>query len=395
MSESKPTSTRDPPQRVIVFASQLLPWSQTFIREQVLAMRRWHPILVGERLEPDGLSLDGIDFKLLCPREAGRLRRWIYTLFRLLRLPHPPSVRRLRALNASLIHAHFGTVAVDIWPLARALGLPMVVTLHGFDINIYREWWEAGNGGWWRRRYPKQLLHLAREPTVRFIAVSEAIRRRAIAYGIPEKKITVQYIGVDTKYFRPRRTPISQRPKRVLFVGRLVEKKGTAFLIRAFSDVLYSGVDAELIIVGEGPLGASLRELAKTLRVPARFLGVMSRSEVRREMEQARVLCLPSITAANGDAEGFGMVLLEAAAVGTPAITSARGGATEGVLNGVSGLRFRECDTQELSNHLKLLLRDTQRLKSMSISSQQFVRDAFDLHKCTKGLEDYYSKQNV
>ncbi len=41
----------------------------------------------------------------------------------------------------------WATVAVDIWPLVHALGLPMLVTLHGYDINIHREWWEAGHGG--------------------------------------------------------------------------------------------------------------------------------------------------------------------------------------------------------------------------------------------------------
>ena len=78
----------------------------------------------------------------------------------------------------------------------------MLVTLHGYDININRGWWEAGYGGPAMRNYPKRLLELASHPRVSFIAVSEAIRRRAISYGIPEEKITVRYIGVDTSKFR-------------------------------------------------------------------------------------------------------------------------------------------------------------------------------------------------
>lgn len=377
--------------RVIVFSTQLLPYSQTFIREQVRAFYRWYPVLIGESLCTNGLSLDNIDVRLLCHPEDGRLHRLIYRICRLLRLPHPASLRRLREIDALLIHVHFGTSAVDVWPLVRALGLPMLVTLHGFDINIHREWWEAGKGGWRRRRYPELLLQLSQRTNVKFIAVSEAIRARAIEFGIPANKITVCYIGVDTNYFRPHGLPLTRRRKRILHVGRLVEKKGTSYLIRAFTKARELVADMELTIIGDGPLRPALEQLAADLGAPVEFLGVQSSEDVRKHMHQARVLCLSSVTAANGDAEGLPIAILEAQACGLPVVTSARGGVGEAIHNGYNGLCFGERDVHRLCDILVLVLSDDATLIDLSSDAHSLMKKRFDLRQCTQSLEDQYS----
>ncbi|MCV5283664.1 glycosyltransferase, partial [Escherichia coli] len=76
------------------------------------------------------------------------------------------------------------------------------------------------------------------------------------------------------------------------------------------------------------------------------------------------IFCLPSIHASSGDAEGFGLVLLEAAACGVPVITSAFGGAEEGVIHGLTGFSFPEKDTNRLSYYLNLLLSDPNLMES-------------------------------
>src|SRR5688572_24262387 len=105
---------------IATYSGNLLPYSETFIREQVLALRRWHPVLVGERLLENGLPLEGVDVVLLRdPRNL--LMRWAYAACQLLGLAHPDRLRRLRGTGAAALHAHFGTSAVDVWPLVRAL----------------------------------------------------------------------------------------------------------------------------------------------------------------------------------------------------------------------------------------------------------------------------------
>ena len=123
------------------------------------------------------------------------------------------SAREVAALNAqraSLLHIHFGTEAVSIWPGARRLGIPVLVTLHGFDINTHRSSWEQGNAGAANRLYPRRLLKLSRSDNVSFHAVLEAIRRRAIEFGLPPEKIVVSHLGVDTAKFTPDGLPLSQ-----------------------------------------------------------------------------------------------------------------------------------------------------------------------------------------
>ena len=376
---------------VLVYATNLLPWSETFIREQMLALRRWRGMLIGMR-QLHQLSLSGLDTCVLRPEEPNFIDRLRWKLSKSLGMIPASTIRRLQRERPSLLHAHFGVEAVKAWPIAKALDLPMLVTLHGYDINIDREWWEAGQGGDAARNYPIRLLELAKHPRVRFIAVSEVIRHCAISYGIPEGKIALQYIGVDTSQFVPGGRPIVERAPRVLFVGRLVEKKGCEYLIRAFVKVQEAVPDARLVIVGDGELREPLRQLAEELEVRAEFRGSLSSTDVRQELRLARVLCLPSVTAANGDAEGFGIVLLESQASGVPVVTSAMGGATEGIRNGITGFAFRERDVSTLSARLIRLLTDHATAASFAAAGPDFVAENFDLRQCTEGLEALYDK---
>jgi glycosyltransferase involved in cell wall biosynthesis len=376
--------------KVLVYKPDLLPYSETFIKEQICALQNWHGILIGHRRLPHGLSLDGLDVRLLLNDPPAHIEEWLWRLRRSWGLPSKAEVRRLAAENAQLFHAHFGTVAVDVWPLARALNLPMIVTLHGYDINIHREWWEAGHGGFRRRRYPKQLLALAREPRVHFIAVSEAVRQSAIEFGIAAEKISVCYIGVDTQRFKPGSQPIAHRPRRVLFVGRLVEKKGATHLIEAFASVTRALPDAELVIVGDGPLRSQLDEQAHTIPAHISFLGALNSDQVKLQMDQARVFCLPSITANNGDAEGLPIVILEAQACGLPVVTSARGAVGEAVVKGESGFTFPERDSKRLARLLTSLLTDDALAETYSHSTRQYVASHFELTHSTTLLEQTY-----
>jgi glycosyltransferase involved in cell wall biosynthesis len=173
-----------------------------------------------------------------------------------------------------------------------------------------------------------------------------------------------------------------------LFVGRLVEKKGCRYLIEAMSAVQKEVPDVRLIVVGDGPLRQSLEQLAQRIGVNADFRGVQSSAYVKQELDAARVFCLPSVTAESGDAEGFGLVLLEAQACGVPVITSARGGATEGLQEGQTGFAFAEGDVDKLSNLLNNAIHGSFGFVSERV--RQFVTTRFDIKRTTKGLEMAY-----
>jgi glycosyltransferase involved in cell wall biosynthesis len=370
--------------RVAIFRGSLLPISETFIRDQVSALGVWKPVLLGLWEVEGGLSTPGIPREIV--RTHHRSTQWRLLLAR----PIQPLAEKIRELGVSLVHAHFGPDAVQAWPSVKAAGVPLLVTLHGYDITIRRRWWEQGHAGWFMRLYPSRLLRMARHPMVRFVAVSEAIRQCAIDYGIPQEKVSVVYTGVDTTRFKPGGVPLMQRGMRILFVGRMVEKKAPILMIRAFARLREQLGDAELVMVGTGPLLEGAKQLAQELALPVEFLGARSSDEVLAEMHAARVLCLPSITAGNGDAEGFGMVLLEAQACGVPVVTSAMGGATEGLLEGRTGYAFREGALDELVAKLHEALVGQPLSDIASASAPRFVAEAFDVKDCARRLEQIY-----
>lgn len=377
------------PKTVLVYRNDLLPISETFIKEQVMALRDWRPVLVGRRLLHQ-LPLDDLDVRIVGPRQSSFASRLLWKARRAFGIVPSNVTHGLKAENAQLVHAHFGMDALDAWPIARALNLPMLVTLHGYDINVNRDWWEAGHAGLRLRMYPRRLLRLAQQPRVRFIAVSQAVRQRAIAFGIPADKIAVSYIGIDTSKFTPGETAVAQRPLQVLFVGRLVEKKGCRHLIEAMSAVQREVPAAQLTVVGDGPLRQDLENMAIKSGVRAIFRGARPSADVKRELDASRILCLPSITAGNGDAEGFGIVLLEAQASGVPVVTSAQGGATEGIREGLTGYSFPEGDVTALARILIDLLKDDKILVRAAERGPNFVSTEFDLTRCTQRLESQY-----
>jgi glycosyltransferase involved in cell wall biosynthesis len=377
-------------QKVLVYRNTLLPLSETFIKEQVLSYHGWHGVLVGMRRLRDGLSLDKLDCLCLKSEHPNLMERGIWKLWRRFERAPPHIGVLLRQKRASLLHAHFGMDALEAWPLARSLNIPMVVTLHGYDININRSWWEAGHGGPGMLNYPMRLLILSKQRRVTFIAVSNAIRRRAISFGIPPDKIFVQYIGVNCNKFSPGGRPVGERERRVLFIGRLIEKKGCEYLIKAFVRVQEAVPDSCLVIVGDGELRASLQQLAKGLAIRATFRGAIASEDVRHEMHLAKVFCLPSILATNGDAEGLPIVLLEAQACGIPVVTSAIGGIDEAICDGITGYAIRERDVTTLAQRLIKLLKDDATASSMATAARKLVLDRFDITKCTAELESLY-----
>jgi glycosyltransferase involved in cell wall biosynthesis len=375
--------------KVTVFRADLLAISETFIKEQVLSLSRWQPLLAGFR-RVGGLDLSDLNCRLLRAWGPKSLSLRAISLFREFGL-YPPGLRwQFERCSGSLVHVHFATDLIAAWPALRGLRVPIVATLHGFDINIHAEFWQQFGRA--HRLYPQRLLRVATHPRVHFIAVSEAIRRRAIEYGIPSDKISVKYIGVDVARFKPSGQPLPTRNRRVLYVGRMVEKKGADLLIRAFARVRDSIPETELVMIGDGPLLEGNKRLAQALNVPVTFLGSMSHDAIKAQMNEARVVCAPSVTAANGDAEGFCIVILEAMASGVPVISSARGGASEGISHGLTGWCFPEHDIDAMVAHLTQSLTDDALISRMGRAARADVEARFDLRKCTAALEDLYDQ---
>ena len=368
---------------VIIFRNELLPISETFIEAQVRSLKSFQPRYVGlVRVRPS-LPLPANTI-FLCGRES-RFTRLLAATYKSVAYPrhiHP----EVRKAGANLLHAHFALDGATALPLRSYLNIPLLVTLHGYDVTISDATFSKTIGGRWYLAKRKRLW----EKASLFLCVSQFIRRKAIEAGFPEEKLVVHYIGIDRRLFEY--VPKQTRRRSVLFVARLVEKKGCSYLLEAMAEVQKRHPDVELIVVGTGPQGSSLAEQAKRLSLYCRFMGAQPQSAIHQLLQSARVFCVPSVTAASGDSEGLGMVFAEAQAMGVPVVSFEHGGIPEVVRHGETGLLAPERDTAALGQYIERLIVDDRLWEEYSRAGVAWVQQQFDLEKQTRELEEIYAR---
>ncbi len=224
------------------------------------------------------------------------------------------AARLARSRRPVLVHAHWllpqGLIA---WTL-RAAGLVprYVLTSHGADLYGLR----AAPALALKRRVARDCAAMS--------VVSSGMRDEAASVGLRPPRLEVIPMGADLQgRFTPRPAQ-AREPGLIVFVGRLVEKKGLRHLLDAMPQVLRNCPDARLRIVGFGPLEAQLRAQAASLGLLRQvdFAGAMAQSELPPLLRSASLLVAPSVRAASGDQEGLPVVLMEALGCACPVVAS-------------------------------------------------------------------------
>lgn len=350
---------------VAIFRTPLFNASETFIQAQAASLTRYRPLIVGR--EAKGNVRPELEARIL-------LR---------------PSVEQLRAHAPRLIHAHFATDGLEALHLARRLGIPLVTTLHGYDVSRSRlRMLLSGRLSW--MRYALQRRRLIAQGDL-FLAVSDAIRGRALDQGFPAERTFTHRIGVDVERFRPAGEP---EPGLIVHVGRLVEKKGTADLLQAFAALRRQGIAARLVVIGDGPLRSALEKQGSGLGLASevQFLGALPPDAVREWLQRAWLVAAPSRTAADGDAEGLPTVLVEAAACGVPAVATEHSGIPEIVAAGRTGLLVAEGDVEGLAVGLTGILSSAEVRHRLGQAARALACEKFDLARQTAELEAHYDR---
>lgn len=387
-------------QTVVIYRDQLLPYSETFIPAQVENYLAYQGVYVGSSCLPDPPpSLPG-DRCLTLDAQTSLPGVW-KTIYKLLGYPHPQWLGQIETLSPQLIHAHFGLDGVLALPLAKTLKLPLIVTFHGYYATTipddsFKEpdlfhWLDYFNkrGRFFRHLYFRRRQHLFQKANC-VIAVSKHIRQALIHKGCPPEKIHVHYIGIDVEQFQPDLS-IQRRPY-VLFVGRLVEKKGCEYLIQAMAQVQSALPEVELVIIGDGKLRRKLEALAADTLTHYRFEGRQPPETVKQWMAQAQVFVAPSVTTAQGETEGLPIVILEAMAMGLPVVASKHAGIPEAVLHGETGFLAAERDCSGLSRAILNLFQDKTFWQRFSRAGRQRVEAVFDIRANTQALEVLYTQ---
>jgi colanic acid/amylovoran biosynthesis glycosyltransferase len=382
---TKPTGRRGPFRErkskrrrgtVLVYTAELLPYSETFVRDHVASLTRGSAILVGSKAVR-GLSTEGIEIELLPNSRWARIALWLFG--------RSPSLDRLIETRAVvLIHAHFADAGARLAKYARRKGLPLVVTLHGSDV-LRRPSWSV------RDVVTRLLWHRLMRSADMFLPVSDHIALKAIARGAPPSKLHRHYLGIPLS---PPGTKLhaTGSPPTIVFVGRLVEKKGLTYLLDACRILADRGHPFQLRIIGDGPLLEECRAQAETLGERVTFVGRASPDQVRKELGAAQIVCMPSIEAQDGDNEGLPIVSLEAQAANLPIVAFDQGPLRECVEADVSGLLAKDRSAESLASCLARLLHDPDLRQRMGAAGRRNVEARFDIKEQSQQLEDIYEQ---
>ncbi len=356
------------------------------IYRQITGLRRVQPVVIAQKREnADRFPFDRID--IVRKPATHFLRRFWFRQVR--NKPWQISAREVSALtevlnreNAQLLHIFFGHIAVHLLPLIRAWPKPSVVSFHGADVLVDMEKPAY-------RKATKQML----DAVTRVFVRSASLQRAVIELGCEENKIDIVRTGIPLSEFpfREREFPANGE-WRFLQASRLVQKKGLATTLHAFTHFLGHYPRATLTIAGEGPMREELQELTRKLKIDDRVAlpGFLPPEKLRDIYYASHIFLHPSETGSDGNQEGIPNAMLEAMATGLPVFATDHGGIPEAIESGVSGILVPERDYEALSQALLTAVQDRDLLARLARNGANAVAQKFDQQNQIRRLEEIY-----
>jgi colanic acid/amylovoran biosynthesis glycosyltransferase len=288
----------------------------------------------------------------------------------------------LLPLRCDIYHFHFGQVG-RLGAAVKKMGLPvkMITSLHGADVNQIPRQKE--------KDYYSELF----ETGDHFVANTEFTKKQAVDLGCDGNKISVIPVALHIRDFPFRARSIAgDETVQILTVGRLVEKKGHQYSIRAIAEIVQQSFKVHYTIAGDGPRRKLLEDLVDGLDLSEHvtFAGEVTQEEVIELYGKSHLFVLSSVTASNGDREGQALVLQEAQACGLPAISTWHNGIPDGILDGQSGFLVPEKDIDALATAIKKLLENPSSWAQMGQMGRAFVEKGYDTKVITTRLIHWY-----
>jgi colanic acid/amylovoran biosynthesis glycosyltransferase len=284
-----------------------------------------------------------------------------------------------------IVHCQFGTLS--FWGmLFRKINAPkakLVVSFRGYDISQFVQ--EQGD-----RVYDRTFTEADL-----FLPNCDFFKRRLLKLGCDEKKICTHYSGIDCDrfYYTPRHLEPDEKI-RIITTGRLVEKKGIAYSIRAVAQLAKIYPNLEYKIIGSGILRSELQQLIQDLGVSdlVQLIGKKHQQEIIEILQESHILIAPSITARDGNQDAPVNVLKEAMAMGLPAIGTYHGGIPELIEDGVSGFLVPERDPEAIAARLQYLIAHPDIWKTMGAAGRERVEKYFNMQTLNDELVEIYQK---
>ncbi|MGB9742277.1 MAG: glycosyltransferase family 4 protein [candidate division WOR-3 bacterium] len=337
-----------------------------------------------------------------------RVKRFRYFFARWERLTHEETaIDRVQKglLNKLLLicYLFFGTIAVwrlcrrekfDIihvhWPLphylfgaaaAKACGAPVVISFHGAELMAVRH----------KFRFLRPFLRLAISRAQR-VTANSTHTVRAIQ-EIHNRPVDIIPFGATVSENTAPTPAAPTAEKHILFVGRLVERKGVRYLIEA-AKKLTPNYPVVIDIVGTGPELPKLKKLTAELGLDGvvRFHGQISSAELQSHYARADIFVLPAVIDSKGDTEGLGVVLIEALTFQKPVVASAVGGITDIIHHEKTGLAVPPADSQALARAIARLLDEPELARTLAHQGYLHIQQNYSWQAIINRLIQLYQE---
>ncbi|MBW4667499.1 MAG: glycosyltransferase [Cyanomargarita calcarea GSE-NOS-MK-12-04C] len=291
----------------------------------------------------------------------------------------------LERKSYDIIHCQFSTLGVfGVW--FRQLGLTegkLISTFRGSDISKFLP------------RWGEQVYQELFKETDFFLANCEFFKNKAVALGCDTNKIHVHGSGIDcSKFFFQERYFPQDGKIRVATTGRLVEKKGIEYVIKAVAKVAQTYPNIEYNVIGDGDLKEHFEKLSTELNVShiVNLLGWKQQKEIVEILDTCHIFVAPSVTGVDGNQDAPVNTLKEAMAMGLPVISTLHGGIPELVEDGISGFLVPERDADAIAQKLTYLIEHSQDWQKMGKAGRKRVEENYDMTKLNDELVAIYQQ---
>lgn len=288
--------------------------------------------------------------------------------------------------SVSAFHVHFEPALKPLLQLKKIgyIKGKIIVTFHGYDAYYLPK----------QRRSRQSILNF--EAYVNTITVnSEYLKQVLINKGFTSDLIQIVPIGIDTDFFRltSESKRYKNKPLQLITVGRLIPLKGQLYGIKAVEALIKKGCLVKYTIVGDGESLEDLKAYVKANKLESYviFTGNKNQTEVKELLSKSDVFLMTSTYDHHKRREAFGVVSLEAQALGVPIVGFDSGGFKDTIKNNTTGFLVADRDVQGLVARVELLSNDSALLSRMSENAAEFVRSNFSLKSKTLSFTRYYS----
>lgn len=299
----------------------------------------------------------------------------------------------LNAPKYDIIHCQFGRQAVCKFGrysyegvVLRDIGAvkgKLITTFRGYDIS------------WYVHKYGEKVYDELFKKGDFFFANCKFFKQRAIQLGCDENRIVVHGSGIDCSRFKFKaRYPDTSGLIRIATTGRLIEKKGIEYAIRAVAEVVKVYPNVELNIIGDGELKERFVQIIQELNIAAKvhLKGWKNQKEIISILDESHIFVAPSVTASDGNQDAPVNTLKEAMAMGLPVIGTFHGGIPELVEDGISGFLVPERNESAIAEKLIYLIQHPEIWQEIGLSGRQKVETDYNINKLNSELVEIYQQ---